>query len=456
MASSPGKSYRQGISLIELTDMFPDEESAVKWFEAVRWPDGVRCCGHCGSTATRKVPNAKPMPYWCTDCRSYFSVRTGTNIEKSRLPLRKWVFAIYLFVTHLKGVSSMKLHRDLKITQKTAWFMLHRLRDSWGNSGLEKFAGPVEIDETYVGGKRKELKQAGMGRGPAGKSAIVGAKDRKTKKVTARVVQSTDALTLQGFVEGVTEPDAKVYTDEAPAYKGMARDHESVNHSVGEYVRDMAHTNGMESFWSMMKRGYVGTYHKMSAKRIFIWGRSGILRKTWARRPVPADPACHLHGNIPGGVDLQQPEGPALQFRGRRQQREGVVRTALQRHLVQRQRGQVGEQRREAVYRKPVGRALVRRLGLRALRDLGLLHRGAPLSPGALAIVVLEQDRREAPAQVPFHVARKHAKEHMRPDVILGMHVHGPDPQPRGLHRQERALHLREALAILHGRFRPE
>ena len=99
---APGKSHREGISLIELTEMFPDEESAVKWFEAIRWPDG-RHCGHCGSTETSEVPKAKPMPYWCKGCRSYFSVRTGTTMEKSRLPLRKWAFAVYLYVTNLKA-----------------------------------------------------------------------------------------------------------------------------------------------------------------------------------------------------------------------------------------------------------------------------------------------------------------------------------------------------------------
>ena len=105
------------------------EASAVKWFEDTRWPNGERHCPHCGSTETKEVPNAKPMPYWCKGCRSYFSVRTGSMLQSSRLPLRKWAFAIYLYITNLKGVSSMKLHRDLKVTQKTAWFMLHRLRE---------------------------------------------------------------------------------------------------------------------------------------------------------------------------------------------------------------------------------------------------------------------------------------------------------------------------------------
>ena len=127
---APGKADREGISLIEVMDMFPDEAGATKWFEANVWPTG-RCCGHCGSTNTREVPNAKPMPYWCPDCRSYFSVRTGTAIAHSKVPLRKWAMAIYLDVTSLKSVSSMKLHRDLKVTQRTAWFMLHRIREAY-------------------------------------------------------------------------------------------------------------------------------------------------------------------------------------------------------------------------------------------------------------------------------------------------------------------------------------
>ena len=258
---APGKSHREGISLIELTEMFPDEASAVKWWEGVRWPNG-RFCGHCGSVETKPVPNAKPMPYWCKDCKSYFSVRTGSTIENSRLPLRKWAFAVYLYVTSLKGVSSMKLHRDLKVTQKTAWFMLHRLRDAWGESDSAPFTGPVEADETYIGGKRKNMsnakRKAMKGAGPAaGKAVVVGAKDRETKRVSARVIEHTDAPTLQGFVRDRAEPGAKVFTDESKSYAGLGGDfdHETVNHSVAEYVRGQAHTNGIESFWSMLKAG---------------------------------------------------------------------------------------------------------------------------------------------------------------------------------------------------------
>ena len=119
--------------------MFPDEHAAVTWFERQVWPHG-RCCGHCGSLETRSVPHAKPMPYWCTDCRSYFSVRTGTALERSKVPLRKWAFAIYLEITNLKSISSMKLHRDVGVTQSTAWFMLHRIREAWRSADGHTFS----------------------------------------------------------------------------------------------------------------------------------------------------------------------------------------------------------------------------------------------------------------------------------------------------------------------------
>ena len=240
---APGKAHREGITLVQLMDMFPDEATAIKWFEAQVWPEG-RCCGHCGSTKTGEVPNAKPMPYWCTDCRSYFSVRTGTAIAKSKVPLRKWAITIYLELTSLKSISSMKLHRDIGVTQSTAWFMLHRIREAWAtrNDG-DEFSGPVEVDETYMGGKRanmsnaKRKELAGTGRGAVGKVAVVGAKDRATNRVVAKVVESTDKPTLQGFVVEHTAPGAMVYSDEASAYEGLPFTHESVKHSVAEYVR---------------------------------------------------------------------------------------------------------------------------------------------------------------------------------------------------------------------------
>ena len=266
---APGKSHRKGITLLDLAQIFPDEQAAIDWFEQIVW-NGHRCCGHCGSIETSTVPNQKPMPYWCADCRSYFSVRTGTALERSKVPLRKWAFAIYLEITSLKSVSSMKLHRDIGVTQSTAWFMLHRIRESWDDQNGHAFVGPVEVDETYVGGKERnkhERKKLHAGRGPVGKTAVIGAKDRKTNQVTARVIERTDAPTLQGFVTATVDSGATVYTDDHGGYEGLLN-HETVKHSVGEYVSDMAHTNGIESFWSMLKRAHKGTFHKLSPKHL--------------------------------------------------------------------------------------------------------------------------------------------------------------------------------------------
>ncbi len=267
---APGKGYRQGIDLFEVMALFPDEEAAESWFEDIVWK-GERCCGHCGSVATSEVPRRKPMPYWCKDCRSYFSVRTGTPIAYSKVPLRKWAIAIYLCLTSLKSVSSMKLRRDIGVSQPTAWFMLHRIRQAWSDETSDLFSGPAEVDESYFGGRRRNMsntKRKGLtGRGPVDKVAVAGVKDRATKQVRAKVVETTDAQTLQGFVQAHVQPGAKVYTDDATAYAGLPN-HDTVKHSLSEFVKGDAHTNGIESFWSMLKRAHKGTFHKLSPKHL--------------------------------------------------------------------------------------------------------------------------------------------------------------------------------------------
>ena len=266
-----GKTHRDGLTPIDVMRMFPDDAAATKWFEECLWPE-QRHCGKCGSLKTREVPNAKPMPYWCTDCRSYFSVRTGTPLARSNVPMQKWAIAIYLCLTSLKSVSSVKLGRDIGVKQSTAWFMLHRIREAWATGEAGPFDGPVEVDETYFGGKRRNKSNAERkelaGRGPVDMTAVVGAKCRASNKVSAKVVRSTDRGTLQGFVADVTDPETKVHTDDAAACIGIPNPHGTVRHSVSEYVRGKVHTNGIESFWSMLKRAHKGTFHKISPKHL--------------------------------------------------------------------------------------------------------------------------------------------------------------------------------------------
>ena len=220
---APGRYSRKGITLLQLAQKFPDEAAARTWFEGLAWPDGECKCPRCEGTNTYEGTH-KTMPYRCRDCKRFFSVRTGTTLAASKLPLQKWVWAIYLELTRLKGVSSMKLHRDLGVTQTTAWFMLHRIRKAFDLECRTAFEGPLEVDEAYFGGRERNKhawKKANLGRGAVGKTAVVGARDRATGSVRAEVVQRTDRATLHDLVADTAADGATVYTDEAAAYRGL-------------------------------------------------------------------------------------------------------------------------------------------------------------------------------------------------------------------------------------------
>ena len=266
---APGKAYREGITLVELTRMFPSDEAAETWFRGRWWPDGPHC-PHCGTTNVQCDVKHPTMTHRCRECRSrpLFSMKTGTLMEGSKLGYQTWAFAVYLVTTNLKGVSSMKLHRDLGVSQKTAWHLAHRIREAW-KANNPAFVGPVETDTTYIGGKLGNMhakkRKAARQKPDLGKSVATGVKDRASGAVSAQTVEYADKPTLQGFVRAHTAEGAKVYTDEARAYLGLPN-HEAVNHGAGKYVEGDVHVQGLEAFWSMLKRGYHGTYHHWSPK----------------------------------------------------------------------------------------------------------------------------------------------------------------------------------------------
>jgi transposase-like protein len=252
------------MNLVKLIEEFSQEDKAREYLEALRWPEGITC-PRCESKKATAIKN-RPQ-YSCNDCEYQFSVKSGTIFNDSHLPLWKWFLATYLMTESKKGMSACQIQRSLAISYPTAWYFCHRVRSAIKEANPAPLKGTVEVDETYVGGKRRHV-----GRGYRGnKVAVIGALERKGP-VRMQTLKWVDKQKLHDFIHKTTAPEtANIYTDEHPGYRGIADEdtkHGTVNHSQEEWVHGDIHTNGIESVWSLLKRSIVGSYHKVSVKHL--------------------------------------------------------------------------------------------------------------------------------------------------------------------------------------------
>ncbi len=269
---------KQFTSLYDMMEAFPDEQSCIDHLRSIRWKTGAHC-PHCGST---KVYHFKDnRNHKCGDCKKRFSIKVGTIFEDSKISLRKWFMAIWLITSHKKGIASTTLARDIKVTQKTAWFMLHRLRHAARTPSFNrKLKSPVEVDETFIGGKEKNKhahRRTKTGRGPVGKDVVWGALERNGE---FRAVHIPHIGGVKGMVDCHVEKWSTVYSDEYAGYRGLGKEyhHLTVNHSSGEYVRAYhIHTNSIEGAWSHIKRQIYGIHHWISSKHTFRY----LAEMTW-------------------------------------------------------------------------------------------------------------------------------------------------------------------------------
>lgn len=260
----------------QMLQALPDETSCRNYLEMIRW-NGKPICPHCGSENKDhyklKVSGHFKGLYKCKDCRERFTVTVGTMFEGSHAPLRKWFIAMYIFNSHKKGISSIQLGKDLGLTQKTAWFMLHRIRNVFNQGTQEKIAGVVQADESFFGGKNKNRHfnkkvKENQGRSVKDKTPVFGMVENGNVHTT--VIPDTKASTIKPIINALVEKGSILITDEWKAYAGLKKnyDHVVINHKSNEYTKDGFHTNSIEGFWSLLKRGIYGIYHQASPKHL--------------------------------------------------------------------------------------------------------------------------------------------------------------------------------------------
>ena len=318
-----GKRIAETISVPQLFRMFPTEDSCYDWLEDARW-EGKPVCPHCGGMDNFTRPASKPHAYWHKDCRKSFTVTTGTCMHATKRPLQDWIYAIYSVMTARKGVSAMQLSKELGVQYRTAWHMLHRIREAC-DRGDFTLANIVEADETYIGGKesnKHESKKLKQGRGAVGKHAVAGVLERGGK-VKAKPVEQSTAATLIPFIEDSVEQGTTIYTDDAAAYGALPTilnqiAHETVAHSRGEYVRGEAHTNGIEAVWAVLKRSIHGTWHHVSPKHLARYVNEATFRLNEGNCEVDTldrmrDFARGVHGKRLRYADLIADNGKSAQ-----------------------------------------------------------------------------------------------------------------------------------------------